>query len=579
MSRFLFTLLFLSQFISFLNAHANEPVQCAGLYDQFCRNLWDRPNLGNKNVSLSTGRTYNIRFGHERSGVAYADYNYFDAALKAESRFPADLRKALVGVGYFRQLRVLLKPKQNDHFTVKEAQKNNDLIARLNFDLGNALVKVARDRLEARFPGYLKSDEVTPEQSRALDFIVKLIYSEISKTLWQNSPQWADIKKQFDQIKSEYIAWLNEDNGLNPAYRALALQRIRTIKLRIPGSNPLVTENDCALNQKNAYYDPSHHELTVCAGLFGTNILLTVTHEVAHAIDPTTIRTYDLFHSSTFAEATLAYNNLCSDQKLSCDRYANLKNELLNLNPIKKSFFAPEYLQCLGQRELADFPNGRQLSDLSANLANASTERYAQSYFFTFTASENIETDLGHHVKNANFMNPCKQGDDNHETHEFGTDQILLLSFEAEYRCSQEPNVGKKLDLAIASARSLTALVEQDVLASVERDNWIPELVLRNQAKSVSEQAADNIGLIIAARLLKKLDKVEDRRLAFLAGGPLFCDPPGVFRQSPEMAISEKKFSSDGHTIDIVRRKELMTDSIREVLNCESPEQTKSCHL
>jgi hypothetical protein len=352
-----------------------------------------------------------------------------------------------------------------------------------------------------------------------------------------------------------------------------------SIQLRIPGSNPEYEEGSCATDEASAYYDPGHHEFTVCAGLFGGSIVTVVAHEMAHSIDPTTLKSYFLSQRPVFSGFKKAYNNLCENTKLSCEEFAKLKRNLLEISPVVPEFYPTKYLECLGQKELVDFPRGSEVSDLASNYTNIFTDQYTRAYFFSSVVLPEVETLSGRHFKNSGYLNPCVAMQDNHEKHQFQLYEVLLVAFEAEYRCSSLPETTEKFEASLTSARHLLTIAQENIFESMQKDADVPELILRNQARTVGEQTADNIGLTITARILNKFPNVIDRRKTFLAAGSLLCDSPGIVRMASDLAVAEKKYNSEEHSLNKVRHRELMIDPIKESLQCEDDDHIQSCSL
>jgi hypothetical protein len=96
-----------------------------------------------------------------------------------------------------------------------------------------------------------------------------------------------------------------------------------------------------------------------------------------------------------------------------------------------------------------------------------------------------------------------------------------------------------------------------------------------NLSRSSGENYADWIAAQTISERLKRIPDLRARREASAATTSLFCDPPSIAKDAPDLTEAEKQYSLEPHGDNRLRRVSFYTKANAELLKCEidEPEQ------
>ncbi|HMN67251.1 MAG TPA: hypothetical protein PKC28_01810 [Bdellovibrionales bacterium] len=561
----------------------DERPECLGMIQDFCQALFSPVNQGTMHFHMGESK-YAVRMGETENDFKERDYEFLSAKLRAWPRLPTEFRQVLSENDFRVKLGRHLARAARGKMSLRQRVQNMRDEEEINSIWNLAIREVVLTKMEAGFPNYARiKEDFMPAEIRYESLRQRrMLLSKIAKALWTDHPNWREVERKFERVKSVYKDVIRDRKELPQDVRADWLQRIDSVDLIIPGADPEEDMENCARNETNAYYMREKNYITVCAGDFNTEeIEQTLAHELGHALDFG--RTLHLFQESSPLGEALAelQERSCSKQNFSCEKWADTKARFLNDLGQSHLFKPqlPEFNRCLQEKNIKeempeDYVVRRATEDLNAVLG-----QLARRNVFLRIISPDIPLPDGKVHKNPMYLNPCGYYLWDTQAQPLDDDVSLLLFFTAEYRCSGEPDRTAKFRRAIEMAKALqlerikTNLRLQGKFSAdkgLDRDGY---------ASSPVERFADSLGQLVFARLLNEEPDVRKRRARYLANNAWMCREPSIQNLFPGEATFQRTLYVEAHSEFSSRQKELLTADIRKSLQCKRDFSVKQCLL
>jgi hypothetical protein len=563
------------------SCHDEDKKGCVGQFESFCKELYSDKNKGNMDVLLPNKETINIRLSktNERNeNSIFEAYN--QAKLESKDNLPADFKAELDKKDYFKDLAEytnLVKQK-----TVGGIKEDQAKLGDLNYTWRHALDNVVTARTEKVIPGYSSKevDRLTYQDELTFQRNADQLRVQINSSIWKNNPAWKKIEFEFKNVKGEYIKYLSENKTLSDSTRKKMIEKMKSVELILPGTNINSVDDECAQTENNAYYDSTINKLTVCAGRFSIPGIAVMGHELSHAIDPNILLRDDINNSDVSKHFENYLKQSCSETKPKCEDWINLKKELTNFKADKKPYYSEKYLQCLRQKKLTAWPEKSVLNDITSMDVNSFIDNLARNNVLLALAAPEIRNRSGEKEKNNLYMNICESFGVKYEKFNLNSRLVAGLAYVTEYRCSNQKTDSDKLTAATNEAKALAIQFQNNSLEAENSLTGNSEMIRRGYSSPLGEKVADNIGLNVASRVINKRFKdTETRKKIFFSAGSVHCDGYTLQSDYPSLAVAQKAFSSEPHSQNYNRRRELMTKDIRTVLGCEKDFDMQDCEL
>lgn len=555
--------------------------QCKAMLDTYCTSLYSPKARGN--LELSRGpSSIRVLQGETENQFSQVYYSYSMAKLRNRRGLPSDLLRSLENNGYFSKLSRYLARKPREKMNLSQRITDEWAGYEVRSAWSAAMAEVTLARASKKYPGF----HAIPDGSMPIEWslekrrIQRTLVSEVSRALWRDDKNWKKVEEGFQHLKDSFLAAI-ERMDIGEKLRENWSDRIREVSLVLPGSLPSIANEECSTTTINAYYYTQLNFLTVCAGDFNSeDILQTVAHEMAHALDLE--RSLYLFQSqSKFGLAMADFrDNVCHPQRFSCEDWNSFKGKfdekLASLQGFKAD--VPDFQRCLKRRPTSK-PLGEDDLDrmVQAVVASRLSELASNDAFLRIT-KKNVPYLDGKSGKNPNYLNPC-----NYYLWSQGEEPVsdalsTMMFFTAEYRCSELPPM-EKMKAAIELSKSLTTKILTETFRAEGEFSAHPVLEKEGFSSSPSERFADVMGSYAMAELLKEIPSVADRKSRFLASSSWQCMEPSLASHFPEESAVEKQYVFDSHTEGEQRRKELFSAPIRKTLGCEKDFEFQECSL
>lgn len=552
---------------------ANTPstTSCLKLSDDYCQNLYSPQNQGNLD---------DIKLGYTSNDINHAKFYFLKAVEKSFSQQAPDIQKTLKKSGIINRIHKYIHRKKRNQRVITDLYLNEWTSDSID-TIKQAFEQLARERTVKKIPSYLHelnmdtdpSSEM--ERGRQLD----IIWADFFKTVWQNDPAWKNVEKKFEIIRQEYILWNESDQTISDELRKFRHEQLKTLTLMIPGAarnRAYDTRFRCGIDQDNAFYSSLHHQLTVCAGGFvGNEPLLTIAHEVGHSISNTR-RIYKYIEGSAFGQnfAKLWYD-IQKGNHLTCEQWGLFKKGLeKNVEELKPYRFEDEkFLSRFITKELRNMPNDAEVRRITARLSKRTLNDEIRNNVISRIIKKNEILESGRSIPNKSYLNP---------------EALIRWSwlpnaifssyahfdnyFVEEYNClfnEKKLPETKALEEALIEARKLVGLSWKMKLNIGGKFSFFAEAIEEEIAQDVEEDVVDAYSSTVVARLLKKIESIEERRTLFLKSTASYCDPISFRQLYPAETNIMHKFTNAVHSIGQDRRKKLMSEDVKPLLQCE----------
>ncbi|PIS11599.1 MAG: hypothetical protein COT73_03165 [Bdellovibrio sp. CG10_big_fil_rev_8_21_14_0_10_47_8] len=564
--------------LSFL--HSKKP-PCLEMVRKFCDKLYSPENQGSMSFTVGT-TNFDVKMGRTENDFLQKDYEFMKSKLTGWKRFPRDLRASLNSHEFSRKLRQYLSRTSPQKMTLQNRMRTLRDEDELSFIWNLAVKEVVLSRMEKQYPGYsrIQEDLVPLELKYEAQRLGRMLKAEIAIAIWSNHPNWKMVESRFEKIKKTYVDEIQSSKQLPADLQQKWMNRVESVRLIVPGSDPQIDMEDCYKNESNAYYFREKNEITVCAGDFNTEeIDQTLAHELAHALDLGRSR-YLFQRQSKFGNhLEQIKEKSCSSKAFSCQDWDTMKesfgNSLAEFQTYKADL--PEFNTCLQDKALKTPIPDEYLTRIAKENVDETLADLAQMNIFLRVISPKIPLMNGSSQKNPMYLNPCAYYLWQTQAHPFEDDMSLLLFFTAEYRCSKEPVAAVRFKIAIDRAKDLQ---EQFVQAKVGMEGVYSErerLVTDGYSVSPAERFADAIGQRVFSRILAAEQDMGVRRARYLFNNAWLCRKPSLQKLFPAEARVQKNYYVEPHSEIVQRQKELLPDEIQEVLQCRQDFESHQC--
>lgn len=319
-------------FVPFVS-RAND-LSCSSITDTFCDTLWDKDHLGEIKVFdglVTLGRSKKSDVGSLR----LIDYRALADSLP---RLPKDMIERATPI--LSDLKDALthefdrgKGNKNDpdgSFWTERLVDNANKFARLKS-------QVVHERQLKIHPEIIKlrRNDRNYRQKLALAYIEYDLENQILDAKYLRHPNWKRVVRVVDTIQKRLLEEV-ERLPVNQQQKSFMLNQVKTVQLRLPYVDPRLTGADdaCGSTTVNAFYDPSRHVFTVCAGWFNANqsdtaMYQVIAHEISHSVDSDAVASYFNRANGTINKALAPLKGMKNQKIFTCEDWAKLKKETL----------------------------------------------------------------------------------------------------------------------------------------------------------------------------------------------------------------------------------------------------------
>lgn len=557
-------------------------IGCEKMMDDYCAFLYSPETLGNLQVP-HLNESLKVLQGETENDFPQVYYRYAKAKLNNKDYLPADFRKALNNYNYFGLLKRSLERKPRTKMTFSERLEAERLDATLDSEWTASINETVWTRLAKQFPGVhqLSDREMPPEYEIEAKKIRRALITEISKTLWHNDRNWKKVEDTFLKLKVIFTSMI-DSLDLDDNTRASWKRRIASMKLALPGSTSAIADDECSTTTINAYYYRYLDVITVCAGDFNSeDILLTLTHEMSHALDISrSIYLHKVKSALGVAQADLRENICRSQTEFDCGKWddfkSNFTERVQNLNVFR--YDLPEFNRCLKRKPTKKSPNTDDLTRIAHTLTVNRYSNLATNGYFLRIIKKKIPLRNGRLNQNPYYLDPCKYYLWSHAEEPPEEELSSLVYFTAEYRCSS-PTDPDRFRKAIEVSRNMTEKLLYATL-KLEGEFSASELMEREGfSSSPIERFADVLGSFAMSEFLQSAPHITDRRARFLAGSAWQCSEPSLTSRYPDESRVENEYSFTHHAEGLERRREILSEPMRVTLNCERDFEFNECPI
>lgn len=531
---------------------------CSRLGDDICLKLNNAVSGGNlefENSRFYTGVS-------EKSYLTMAYKMNLQALIESRTRLPRDLRPKAEPI--LRKMEAYLSTEFGSMGWLRNLQEIEDEFFR-------ALRKTAEARVSL----------AGPEKRQNIKNVITDLKNEVLEAKYSNHPNWKRVEKVYHQVKEDLLAEISE-MSISEELREQLRARVRAVELSLPYPDPrkIYPWPNCSEDSDNAFYDPSFHKLSVCAGLFNSfqdesALAYVIAHELGHAIDISRQAEMRLARS----DVGKALSRFCNAKgpAMSCAEWKGIRGKLIarprsisiSPAPFDKLGACLKPLKGLRRwdskklREAAD----QMAADVMENASylDASENSAFQSNFEALATVSSNEFYMGPAVlRGRSFATAGTNGCRFDMTYEVLT-QILFCSGYGGLAPSARGPAFQK------------ALQETEQIHRVLFDHWFrecgrncPELVQDSLSRDVEEQLSDWYAHRVMVRYLKREESLLSRRDIASRALARFC-------------ASESSLNSDSpYSTDVQRRRSFFDREISDLVGCErdeSPNPSSDCRL
>ncbi len=563
----------------------NTPTGCLNLMNGYCDSLYAPGADGNIVINKRKGSPIYILQGKTKNGLNQVYYELAKSKLRNREYLPKDFYSVLKAHRYFQKLDDLIDRKPYSTMNMMDRIDAAELESDVDYIWNLALKDTLITRISNQFPEYpkLSEDLIPPEISHYQRLERRMLVSEISRSIWRDHPNWKKVSDTFESLRSTFLTVIGSlpiDKKIKNEWK----ERIQTVALVLPGSMPEIADQDCTSTNANAYYYPQLNVLTVCAGDFNSeDILLTLAHEMSHALDID--RSLHLFFQKSAMSQGLGEVNaqLCGvrDKPLSCQDWTNFKSHINEYLPSLSQFqpSLPKLNQCLKREyrtRVIDLP---AISRFAKGSVQDRIRTLADEEAFLRITQAKLPLRNGKKAFNPSYLNPCHYLQTHWSTESLDSELSFLTAFTAEYSCSSEKDQAERLRQAIVFAQSFFSQMVSNMIASEGEFSSRRAMVEENYSSSPSERFADFLGSYVVAESIRSVQSLWDRRMSFLASNSWQCSGPSLSSAFPKETSIMRQYLQDSHTDGDERKKELLSQPVREILSCEQDFDWNECRF
>jgi hypothetical protein len=566
--------------LSFLD---DKRPSCLAMVQDFCTTLFSPDNQGTLKFSIADS-TYNIKMGETANDFQEDDYEFLKAQLSAWSKLPAEFRANLEENDYKAKLTKHLKRTARKEMTLKDRIINMRSEEEIDSIWNLAFRETVLTKMENQVPGYakIKEDFMPLELRYESQRQRRLLTSRVAKALWLDHENWKKVEAKFVHVREVFKNVISEQGDLSDEIKADWKARLDTVTLQIPGADPEVDTGNCFKDEANAYYFRDRNYITVCAGDFNSEeIEQTLAHEMSHALDINRSRYLYQLKSPVGNRLSDLKERSCGKKQFTCDQWKETKIKfdehlkfLLAFKPQLK-----HYNQCLQEKHVKDEIPDDYLQRVSREDVEGTLADLARRNVFLRIISPELPLPNGKSQKNPMYMNPCGYYLWDTQVQPLDDDVSLLLFFTAEYRCSPEKDRAEKFKQAIETAKQLQTALAKNTIAMEGEFSGRYRLDRDGYASAPTERFADSLGQLVFARILQEENNIQKRRARYLANNAWLCRKPSIQTLFPSEAKVQRSYYVEPHSETNQRQKELLTEEIRDTLECKRDFQAEQCEL
>jgi len=544
---------------------------CLELSDKYCQQLYSPENQGNLD---------GIQLGRTKNDIKYSKYYFLQAVEKSFKKQSKDIQFVLTKNGIIKKIKNYIHRKfrqQVNQTDIYKDEWNGDSIDELKIAFEQAAVA----RTEKKIPGYIRQlvKDTSPESDMEYYRQLDLIWAEFFKVVWQDDPAWKEVEKKFEIVRQEYIQWNEQDSSITDDLRKFRNEQLKSLNLIIPGAatNRAFDINfRCGIDLDNAYYNSTRHQLTVCAGGFvGNEPLLTIAHEVGHSISNGR-RIHKYVESSPFGQRfSKLWYEIQKGNHLTCEQWSTFKKDLekeINEMP-PYNFEDKKFLSQFITKNLREIPKESELSRITARLSKRTLNEGIRNNTISRIIKKDTVLESGRSIRNAAYLNPeALIRWSLLPNTMFSPSAHLDHFFTQEYNClfnEKKLPATKALEDSLNESRALIGQTWKMLLTVGGPFSFINDAIDEDFAQDIEEDVVDSYASTVVARLLKKLASIEDRRSLFLRSTASYCDPISFRQLYPAETNILHKFTNALHSIGQDRRKKLLTEDVKPLLQCE----------
>lgn len=554
---------------------------CKTMLDDYCGRLYSPEASGN--LLIDRRRPIQILRGETSNQLRQVYVKYAQAKIRNRTKLPAELQERLAQAGYFDKLASFIHRTPISKMTLNERLETERLEAELAFLWDSAIDQTIVLRMSRKHPGYHQ----IPERTMPIEYTIeekrtrRILISEISRALWHEDANWKKVEDDFRLLKLAFMDLfdrLDVSDTLRDSWR----KKIESIELVLPGSSPAIADEECSATNVNAYYYKYLNLITICAGDFNSeDIVLTLAHEMSHALGVD--RDLVTFLSSSALNRRMAKlrGEICESRgQVRCDDWksfkANLSQALTEIAQFSPEL--PDFNRCLKKTPARKAMTAVDAERIGSLVATNRVSNLASANVFLRIIEKQVPMRSGRLQNNPNYMNPCAYYPWSSQKETPDDELYTLLFFTAEYQCG-EGSKNERMKNAIEVAKELSAKVVSAVVAREGEFSGRPEIVAEGFGSPPFERFADVVGAHAVAQYLNRFHEVTERRTKFLASSTWLCGEPSVETHFPELSKVEQEYSMEPHSQRDIRKMEVLTEPVREALQCKMDFAFEECKL
>jgi hypothetical protein len=264
----------------------------------------------------------------------------------------------------------------------------------------------------------------------------------------------------------------------------------------------------------------------------------------------------------------------------SCDKGNGFKQDfderLQNLNVFH--YDLKDFNRCLKRKPTTKTPTTDDLSRIARTLTTNRYASLATDGYFLRIIKKKIPLRSGRLNQNPYYLDPCKYYLWSHGEEPPEEELSSLVYFTAEYRCS-DPDDPDRFRKAIEVSRDMTEKLLLAVL-KMEGEFSASDLMEREGfSSSPIERFADVLGSYAVSAFLQASPHITDRRAQFLASSAWQCSEPSLTSRFPNESRIESEYSFSHHSEGLERRREILSEPMRETLTCEKDFEFNECPI
>ena len=484
---------------------------------------------------------------------------------------------------YFSRLGVFTNQKPRQEMTLAERIYSMKEESYLDQTWERVLQETVLKRIDDENQGFYKiQEDLIPIELQLKRLKVRReLVAQINMALWKDQANWKKVEDTFEELRKHFLMVIDRIKESKELKNEWA-ERIRTLRLILPGSIPELSDDECASTKENALYFPHLNAITVCAGEFNSgDILFTLAHEMAHSLDIDHSMYLFAKRSEIGKNLQILRQQVCKKVEFSCSNWSVLKTsfekQLSGLRMYRPHLF--EFQRCLKKGSTLKELVKSDISRLATQIVSERIASLADDELFLRITKENITSGDGKAEFNPNYLDPCSYYLWSQDQEPLDDELTTLMFFTAEYRCNSAASEVEKLKNSIETAKNMSIGLIGELIGMEGEFSSRPSVMAEGFSASPTERFADVVGTEAMASLLNKMHAVSDRRNIFLATNSWQCSKPSFAKDYPKEYSLLRAYVNDAHADGDERKKEVLSSSIRQSLSCQKDFEFSECSL